>query len=117
MYDTGWIDITTLGNNVTKYDGDRRPVVRRIGKKVYFRGVIKCSTSSTAHDSAMYIPSGFRPARTESFRCNGSGAYNFKTEIQPDGRVSILNVQSASTDNAKLSDSTFYWFTAEWLID
>lgn len=108
--DTGWVDLSSyLANSdyltIRPNDGNKdfKPMARRIGNLIYFRGEIYCSTNFTAKqiDLLTSIPSEFRPAEqfsTSGCRYQTSSPYNIF--LSKAGQVQVSQGSNITTQES-----------------
>lgn len=121
LHDTGW-QSCTYQTGFKRY-GTTQPdaEVRRIGKQVYFRGVIgRTSATTPSSDTStpmVRLPSGFAPEYTMNVVCQGSQANRFMLSINANGMVYVSRYGYGDTTNAQLSSSVWLNCYATWVID
>ena len=95
--DSGWVDIDqqSLQSGFTKYSEAYKPEVRKIGKVVHIRGVLKKTSNTGALTNlndggfVFILPSGYEPSKTENFLMKGNGTANFLLQISKNGTCGI----------------------------
>lgn len=105
-YDSGWI-AGTLSSMFKEYAaGSNGPEYRRVGKKVYIRGVVSPKQSiqgSASQNTIFVLPEGFRPSKAEYRECQGSTKATWLLDITAGGEVrmsryGVGTYQTADTD-------------------
>lgn len=89
--DSGWVDLTIRSGFAVQ--GSPSPAVRKEGKKVTMRGLVKRSSGSFDSGTnyiVAAIPSGYRPPWHQYFdnRTQSTGVHG-SLEISPDGEISL----------------------------
>lgn len=89
--DSGWQPLT-LSSGYEQYNANNSPLeIRKIGKFVEIRGIIKPSASKTASTSSVQfatVPSGYRPSyQFRSAICQGSGINRWHLTVETDGKL------------------------------
>lgn len=105
MFDTGWIQMQ-LTSSFKNYSDQSKQEYRRIGKKVYLRGVMSPATTipgSVNEVTITTLPEGFRPTRTEGQLCQGSMKNTWYLTVNPDGAVAFSRYGTTSTAAAEPS--------------
>lgn len=105
--DTGWVDCE-LDSKFEQYDTSKNPLqIRKIGKVVHLRGVIKptedISLTDDSLDAITAISGTFAPANREVFICQGSGTNSFALHIDS---ITLLDVDMGIVSISNYSDST-----------
>lgn len=120
-HDTGWIDCT-FASGFERYASDLPTLqVRRIGKIVHMRGVVKCASAVTpTSDTSTKIaslPSGCYPAQVERFVAQGSLAYKCMINITPTGNVYVSRYTNGTTTNMAISADWWINIFWTWFLD
>lgn len=118
-YDSGWIDVTDFGKNITYYDPYNRPRYRKIGKVVYLQGYAKTTAQFPAGAgnkvTLFTLPVGYRPAREITAVCQGSGMNRWVFQIGINGEATMdrygTNEAVAIQTNAWLAISSVSFLT------
>lgn len=113
--DTGWINCS-LGNGISAYSVADIPQVRKIGKSVHLRGVVKNSTSWTQHDSIITIPSGFRPAVREFAIQTMYGTFRYKLTINTNGVCEASHITNNTYGIYQIPTGQWLAFSHSWLV-
>lgn len=121
LHDTGWVDCT-YQTGFKRY-GTTQPTaqVRRIGKQVYFRGVIgRTSAVTPTSDTStpmVRMPSGYAPEYTMNVVCQGSFSYRFQLSINANGLIYVSRYGYGDSGNMQLPASVWLNCYATWMID
>lgn len=93
LEDSGWIDVTDFGKNITYYDPYNRPRYRKIGKVVYLQGYAKTTAQFPAavgnKVTLFTLPVGYRPVREITAVCQGSGMNRWVFQIGINGEATM----------------------------
>lgn len=94
--DSGWLDMTLAEGWTFPYATDK-PQYRKIGNRVYLRGLI--NGANTAGMTIATLPEGYRPTANYFSRwaCAHSQTEQQNIEVKPDGRVNNLGKTSTAT--------------------
>lgn len=119
LADTGWVNCS-YGSGMLAY-GSIPLQVRRIGKIVHLRGVVKNAnaftpTSDTSHILG-YIPSGYNPSKEESFIMQGSGSNRWLMSIRTNGTINISRYSDDTTTHSQVNAGSWLNCFATWFID
>lgn len=121
LHDTGWVDCT-YQTGFKRY-GTTQPTaqVRRIGKQVYFRGVVgRTSAVTPTSDTStpmVRMPSGYAPEYTMNVVCQGSFSYRFQLSINSNGLIYVSRYGYGDSGNMQLPASVWLNCYATWMID
>lgn len=121
LHDTGWVDCT-YQTGFKRY-GSTQPnaQVRRIGKQVYFRGVIgRTSATTPSSDKStpmVRMPSGYAPEYTMNVVCQGSQSNRFMLSINENGLIYVSRYGYGDTGNTDLPANVWLNCYATWVID
>lgn len=121
LHDTGWVNCT-YQTGFKRY-GSTQPnaQVRRIGKQVYFRGVIgRTSATTPSSDTStpmVKMPSGYAPEYTMNVVCQGSQANRFMLSINANGTIYVSRYGYGDTTNTQLDANVWLNCYATWVID
>lgn len=121
LHDTGWVNCT-YQTGFKRY-GSTQPTaqVRRIGKQVYFRGVIgRTSATTPTSDTStpmVRMPSGYAPEYTMNVVCQGSFSYRFQLSINSNGLIYVSRYGYGDSGNMQLPASVWLNCYATWVID
>lgn len=85
--DSGWIDLTLL-NGVQAYNENQVPQYRKIGNRVYLRGVFKNVT--TFPTNIAQLPVDFRPSQRIIYFMATNGVNIARLEIELDGSINVM---------------------------
>lgn len=126
--DSGWIDLT-LTDSFERYSTENVSLqVRKIGKIVHLRGVIKPTENITPENDSdtlvAMFPSKWKPAYREVFICQGSGAHRFALSIDTMnvlgfeyGAVIISRYTDTNTMNETIPLGAWLNCFATWFVD
>lgn len=121
LHDTGWVNCT-YQTGFKRY-GSTQPnaQVRRIGKQVYFRGVIgRTSAVTPTSDTStpmVRMPSGYAPEYTMNVVCQGSQSNRFMLSINANGLIYVSRYGYGDTGNTDLPANVWLNCYATWVID
>ena len=121
LHDTGWVNCT-YQTGFKRY-GSTQPnaQVRRIGKQVYFRGVVgRTSATTPSSDTStpmVRMPSGYAPEYTMNVVCQGSQANRFMLSINANGTIYVSRYGYGDTTNTQLDANVWLNCYATWVID
>lgn len=100
--DSGWQPLT-LSSGYANYNSTETLQIRKIGKFVEIRGIIKPTAAKTASTSAVQfatIPSGYRPSyQFRSAICQGSGINRWHLTAETSGNLSWSRYGSTTSIN------------------
>ena len=90
--DSGWQTPPSIGYHFDLYNQNLNVQYRKVGQTVYLRGSVTPSRVLKAEDMTevmiiFNLPSGYRPSRTCSFVCQGSGRKVWLLNIEETGEV------------------------------
>lgn len=105
LSDTGWIQMQ-LTSSFKNYSDQSKQEYRRVGKRVYLRGVMSPARNIAGSVDEVVIttlPEGFRPTRTESHLCQGSIKNTWHLTVNPDGTVGFSRYGTTNTVQADTS--------------
>ena len=113
-YESGWED----------YQTGSTPVVRRQGRVVYMRGIVKPTATTTLGTTSVKIgtiPTGYRPSELVYQLCQGSGTSIYFLQINSSGEVFIGRLRDVANSNGTYTDGTtsaYSWFpfSVSWII-
>lgn len=95
MSDTGWRDVTVI-DGFASFSTAAPARYRKIGSVVFLTGALKPTSDMPVTDSgtpvelvAFEMPAGFRPTKTISVLCQGSGDGKWLMQIYANGRVTV----------------------------
>lgn len=84
--DTAWTAVTAFANSWVNYGAPYYSAAyRKVGTRVYVRGMIKSGTINTA---AFTLPTGYRPASTAVFAVDSGGAFGV-VGVDSSGNVTV----------------------------
>lgn len=107
-----------MGNGIEPYDSSNdRPQVRRIGKMVFLRGIVRNNTTWQTHDSFITIPAGFRPANKSVFVMQGSGSCRYTINVLSNGRVVADRYSNTTTMNQTVPTGSWLNMCCSWIIN
>lgn len=114
LQDTGWVDVK-MGNGIVT--DTQAPQVRRVGKLVYLRGVVRNNTSWSTHDSFLTIPNNFRPAYTHRCIQTSYGSFRYRLEVLADGQCKALAITNDTEGNATIEKGKWFQVDTCWYVD
>ena len=120
--DTGWVTLTPATGFAT-YDSTTTPKVRKIGKTVQIRGVIKNTatiTIDTNNKSIFTLPEQYRPSQELIFTCQGSQMAIFTLTINSGGSVTVSRYRftnSTSSSYPSLPAGQWLPFSATYFVE
>ena len=98
--DSGWQSLT-FSSGYTNYNTTEPLQIRKIGKFVEIRGIIKPTAQKSASTNAVQfatIPTGYRPSyQFRSAICQGSGMIKWHLTAETDGKLCWSRYGSASS--------------------
>ncbi len=114
----------TISSGWELYDSSNPLVLRRQGRTVYFRGVLKPTATTTLNSTAVQIasiPAGFRPSELVYQLCQGSGTSMWFLQINSSGVVyasRFRDVGNANGSYTQAQTTTYNWFpfSVSWII-
>ena len=120
-YDT---DVMTYESGWEDYQTGSTPVVRRQGRVVYMRGIVKPTATTTLGTTSVQIgtiPTGYRPSELVYQLCQGSGTSIYFLQINSSGEVFIGRLRDVANSNGTYTDGTttaYSWFpfSVSWII-
>lgn len=120
-YDT---DVMTYESGWEDYQTDSTPIVRRQGRVVYMRGIVKPTATTTLGTTSVKIgtiPTGYRPSELVYQLCQGSGTSIYFLQINSSGEVFIGRLRDVANSNGTYTDGTttaYSWFpfSVSWII-
>ena len=123
-YDSGW-KTPSISSELTNHDSNTSNALkyRRVGKVVDICGSVSPTTTSALADgksvTAFTLPSGYRPARTRTYLCQGSNLSIFMLQIQSGGAVAISRYRDTGATAYPTSVATTTWLpiSATFTID
>ena len=120
IMDSGWQDCT-YQTGFTRYSNAQAPLqVRRIGNIVHLRGSVRrvgaITPSSETSTAIGRMPSGYAPAYTENFICQGSMANRFLLSVNANGYLYIARYTDSTTANEQVPDSAWLNCYATWFL-
>lgn len=107
LYDTGWVDLSSYVNTsnfaIRSDAAQFKPMVRRIGKVVYWRGSIYCTTRIAGEQGVLLrnIPSQFMPNREVAGTGNHYGLARIYSIWTEGNEIHINDGSSVET--------TYFW--------
>lgn len=114
LQDTGWVDVK-MGNGIVT--DTQAPQVRRVGKLVYLRGVVRNNTSWSTHDSFLTIPNNFRPAYTHRCIQTSYGSFRYRLEVLADGQCKALAITNNTEGNVTIEKGKWFQVDTCWYVD
>ncbi len=114
LQDTGWVDVK-MGNGIVT--DTQAPQVRRVGKLVYLRGVVRNNTSWSTHESFLTIPNNFRPAYTHRCIQTSYGSFRYRLEVLADGQCKALAITNDTEGNATIEKGKWFQVDTCWYVD
>lgn len=91
------------GSNFETYSAGANPKATKLGKIVFFEGIVRCNTanyiSSSTARTVGTLPSGYRPVVTQVIVCQGSGTTTWSLTIATNGVVSASRVSGSQAAN------------------
>ena len=120
-YDT---DVMTYESGWEDYQTGSIPIVRRQGRVVYMRGIVKPTATITLGTTSVKIgtiPTGYRPSELVYQLCQGSGTSLYFLQINSSGEVFIGRLRDVANSNGTYTDGTttaYSWFpfSVSWII-
>lgn len=106
--DTGYLNVTLL-NGCETYAADTVPRIRRMGSLVELSGALRNVTN--LNTEYLEFPSELAPNRNFQMTQVTSSGYQCNWQVQPNGRVKIMN-----TMNPNPGTGTWYPFMFHWSI-
>lgn len=107
--DTGWIDLV-LNTNISNYNNQQKCQYRKVGNKVYIRGVFIGSGVSKLCTVAT-LPEGFRPSQRIMIPTTGYGVALERIEVETDGTIRYADTnmldQNIGTKFHSFADTCF----------
>lgn len=124
-FDTGWVDVALASGWRSTADTLRNKAqVRKIGKQVYMKGLIRPNTAITIEQPQIgTIPEEFRPAYPVVSIQSGSMATYERLEVTPDGAVKFYYKFTNNSGTMKINNSwsssseSWYSLSASWVIE
>lgn len=104
-----------MGNGIVT--DTQAPQVRRVGKLVYLRGVVRNNTSWSTHDSFLTIPNNFRPAYTHRCIQTSYGSFRYRLEVLADGQCKALAITNNIEGNATIEKGKWFQVDTCWYVD
>lgn len=104
--DSGWLNITPL-NGALAYNELQRPQYRKIGNRVFLRGVFKNIVEFPK--TVAQLPEGYRPSKRIIFNGITNGNLTVRYELETNGNLSIVH-------NGNLTFNETYHYSLESLV-
>lgn len=125
--DSGWVD-AYLASNFVRYDTTNPPIqIRKIGKVVHMRGIVKAVNAVTPTSDAStwvcWIPIAYAPPSKEVFICQGSGSCRFQLTVNHTSSsagwadVFVSRYTNSTTTQGTIAAGNQLWCNATWFID
>lgn len=119
MQDSGW-KTGTLSSSFVAVDGNsaNTPEYRKIGKKVFIRGRIspKAALAGSVTSVPIFtLPAEYRPAKSETFVCQGTSKNTWYLQIFASGSVSFSRY--GTTEYISCPTSAQLIFSASYSVD
>lgn len=118
-YDTGTI---TLESGWTDYDANGTPVIRRQGRNVYLRGVIKPTSAVTLGTTSVKVgqitETEFRPSELAYALCQSSGTRFYLLQVNSSGEIYFGRLRDIGEDNntyLEAGTSSWFPFSISWI--
>ncbi|CAF1870861.1 hypothetical protein ACIGLI_07225 [Bacillus subtilis] len=104
--DTGYLNVTLL-NGCKTYGADTVPRIRRIGNLVELNGALK--NVSNLNTEYLEFPKELAPDRNIQMVQVTSSGYQCNWQVQPNGRVKIINTRNPNTGSGTWYPFMFHW--------
>lgn len=115
--DSGWVNCS-YATNWTVYGSTDKLQVRKIGKIVHMRGIIKNTAQIAASDTAVaaYLPSGFAPSAQVPAVMQGSGSNRFRLSVYSNGQICVGRYSNNTSINS-IPANSWINISLTWFID
>lgn len=104
--DTGYLNVTLL-NGCETYAADTVPRIRRMGSLVELSGALRNVTN--LNTEYLEFPSELAPNRNFQMTQVTSSGYQCNWQVQPNGRVKIMNTMNPNPDTRTWYPFMFHW--------